>query len=79
VRLWARAISSDTEEKEGLRTYQGLERDEASSVAKSTGSRWSETVGIPRRSFACGRIGPVEDECVGLGQTKTNRDVREVR
>jgi hypothetical protein len=48
-------------------------------VAKSTGSRWSETVGIPHRSFAGGRIDPVEDECVDLGQTEMNRDVREVR
>jgi hypothetical protein len=28
--------------KERLRTYQGVEGDEASSVAKSAGSRWSE-------------------------------------
>jgi hypothetical protein len=65
--------------KEGLRTYQGLEGDEVSSVVKSPGSRWSETVGIPHRSSADGRIDPVEDDCVDLGQTETNRDVREVR
>jgi hypothetical protein len=65
--------------KEGLRIYQGLEGDEASSVAKFLGSRWSEIVGIPHRSSACRRIDPVEDECIGLGQTGTNEDVREVR
>jgi hypothetical protein len=65
--------------KEGLRTYQGLEGDEVSSVVKSPGSRWSETVGIPHRSSAGGWIDLVEDDCVDLGQTEMNRDVREVR
>jgi hypothetical protein len=57
--------------KEGLRTYQGLEGDEVSSVAKSPGSRWSKTVEIPHRSSAGGRIDPVEDDCVNLGQTES--------
>jgi hypothetical protein len=65
--------------KRRLRTYQGLEGDEASSVAKSAGSRWSETVGIPHRSSAGGRRDPVEDEGIDLGQTGTSEDVREVR
>jgi hypothetical protein len=79
VRLWARKESTVTEEREGLRTYQGLEGGEASSVAKSLKSRWLDTVGIPHQSFAGGRIDPVEDECVDLRQTENNGDVREVR
>jgi hypothetical protein len=37
--------------KEGIRTYQGVEGDDVSSVAKSVGSRWSEDSTIARRSF----------------------------
>jgi hypothetical protein len=48
-------------------------------VAKFAGSRWLDTVGIPHRSFAGERIDPVEDECVDLGQTEKNGDVKEVR
>jgi hypothetical protein len=48
-------------------------------VVKSPGSRWSETVGIPHQSSANGQIDPVEDDCVDLGQTEMNGDVREVR
>jgi primase-polymerase (primpol)-like protein len=44
--------------KEVLRTYQGLEGGEASSEAKSPGSRWSETDPSPkfcRRTDRSGR------------------------
>jgi hypothetical protein len=37
--------------KEGMHTYQRLEGDDASSMAKSEGSRWSEDSTIARRSF----------------------------
>jgi hypothetical protein len=42
--------------KEGMRTYQGVEGDDASSVAKSVGSRWSEDSTIARRSFMGARV-----------------------
>jgi hypothetical protein len=42
--------------KEGLRTYQGVEGDEVSSVAKSLWSRWSENSTIARRSFVGARV-----------------------
>jgi hypothetical protein len=79
VSSWARSKASDGGEKKGCATYQRVEGDEADSVAKFAGSRWLDTVGIPHRSFAGGRIDPVEDECVDLGQTEKNGDVREVR
>jgi hypothetical protein len=65
--------------KRRLRTYQGVEGDKASSVAKSTGSRWSETVGIPHRSLASGQRDLVGDEGIDLGQMGASGDVREVR
>jgi hypothetical protein len=65
--------------KRRLRTYQGLEGDGVSSVAKSAGSRWSETVGIPHRSSVGERRDLVEDEGVDLGQTGMSGDVREVQ
>jgi hypothetical protein len=63
--------------KDRLRTYQGLEGDEASPVAKFAGSRWSETVGISHRSSASGRRDLVRDKGVDLGQTETSGDVRD--
>jgi hypothetical protein len=48
-------------------------------MAMSASLRWSETVGISHRSLAGGQIDPVDDECVDLGQTEMNGDVREVR
>jgi hypothetical protein len=51
VRLWAWAKFIGYRGKEGLRTYQGVEGDGASSVANSAGSRWSENSEISRRSF----------------------------
>jgi hypothetical protein len=48
--------------KERLRTYQGVEGDEASRVAKSSGSRWSEDSEISRRSFAWAQARSV---CIG--------------
>jgi hypothetical protein len=42
--------------KEGMRTYQGVEGDEASSMAKSVVSRWSEDSMIARRSFVGARV-----------------------
>jgi hypothetical protein len=34
---------------------------------------------MPHRSSVDGQIDPVEDDCVDLGQTEKNGDVREVR
>jgi hypothetical protein len=65
--------------KEGLRTYQGLEGDEASSVAKFAGYRWSETVGISHRSSASGWRDLVRDKGVDLGKKEMSGDVKEVR
>jgi hypothetical protein len=65
--------------KDRLRTYQGLEGDGASSVAKSLGSRWSEDSEISRRSFACGQRDPILNYHVDLGQAGTNQSVRVLR
>jgi hypothetical protein len=62
--------------EERLRTYQGSEDDEASSVAKYSGSRWSEDSEISRRSFACGQRDPVVNHHIDLGQAGTNQSVR---
>jgi hypothetical protein len=58
--------------KEGLLTYQGVEGDETSSVAKSVGSSWSEDSAISRRSFACGQRDLIVNNHVDLGQAGTN-------
>jgi hypothetical protein len=65
--------------KERLHTYQGVEGDEASSVAKSAGSRWSKDSEISRRSFACGQRDPIVNHHVDLGQAGTNQSVRVLR
>jgi hypothetical protein len=65
--------------KEGLCTYQGLEGDEASSVVKFAGYRWSGTVGISHWSLASGWRDLVRDKGVDLGKKETSGDVREVR
>jgi hypothetical protein len=62
---------------ERLHTYQGVEGDEASSVAKSVGSRWSEDSEISRQSFAYGQRDPIVNHHVDLGQAGTNQSVRE--
>jgi hypothetical protein len=48
--------------KEAMRTYQGVEGDEASSMAKSVVSRWSEDSTIARRSFMGARVFTGVDE-----------------
>jgi hypothetical protein len=63
--------------KEGLRTYQGVEGDEVSSVAKSLGSRWSENSTIARQSFVGARVLTGVDELLVPADARAHDDVWE--
>jgi hypothetical protein len=65
--------------KEGLRTYQGVEGGEASSVAKSLGSRWSEGSMIARRSFMGARVLTGVDELLVPADPRAHDGVWEGR
>jgi hypothetical protein len=79
VRLWAWKELTVTEEREGLRTYQGVEGGEASSVAKSPGSRWSEGSTIARRSFVGAQVLTGVDELLIPADARAHDDVWEGR
>jgi hypothetical protein len=64
--------------KERLRTYQGVEGDEMSSMAKSAGSRWSEDSAISHRSFDCGQRDPIVNNHVDLGQVGRTQSARKL-
>jgi hypothetical protein len=65
--------------KKGIRTYQGVEGDEASSVAKSLGSRWLENSTIARQSFVGARVLTGVDELLVPADARAHDDVSEGR
>jgi hypothetical protein len=79
VKLWACSKTPDREEKKDYATYQRVEGDEAESMAKSVGSRWSEDSTIARRSFVGARVLTGVDGLLVPADVRAHDDVWEGR